>query len=95
MPLTVVENSGGAIKVTGTTTGNQKITDTLIDIFSVYWYQPATAGHLCNLIGPNSEPIITMRCESDNISQQWVIGMVVPGIYCDDMDSGTLFIMRR
>ena len=95
MSLTVVENSGGAIKVTGTTTSKVKITDTLIDIFSVYWYNPTTAGHLCNLIGKNDEPIITMRCEADNISQQWRIDMPISGVYCDDMDSGTLFIMRR
>jgi hypothetical protein len=95
MSLTVVEDSGGAIKVTGTATSSEKITDALIDISSIYWLQPTTAGHLCNLIGKNSQPIISMRCESDNISQQWDINIVVDGIYCDDMDSGTLYIYRR
>ena len=95
MPLTILDDSGGAIKVTGTTDAKAKITDGLIDIISVYWYNPTNDGQLCNLTGKNDEPIITMRCEADGISQQWPIGMVIQGIYCDDMDSGTLFIMRR
>jgi len=90
-----VESSGGAIKVTGTTATSQKITNALIYIPHVYWYAPTTAGHLCNLVGKNGEPIITMKCESDGISQQWMIDMAIEGIYCDDMDSGTLFIMRH
>ena len=97
MALTLSE--GSVIKVTGTATSSEKITDKLTYVRSVYWYAPSAAAHLVNLVDKEGFPIITMKGTVDGSdagqSQQWIINAACNGIYCDDMDSGTLFIYTR
>ena len=91
MPLTVDDN-GTPIIVTGTTTADTEIRDALTYIKYVYWYNPSTTGHLCNLIDGQGRGIITMRAQVDGDTQMWPIGLTVRGIHCDKMESGTLYI---
>jgi len=95
--LTIVK--GGCIKVTGTTDESGLINAGVTYIRGVYWYSPTDAAHLLNLVDGDGGPIITMIGDSDGDtnpnSQQWIIDHVFDGIYCDDMDSGTLFIYLR
>ena len=72
-----------------------QVTNDLIYIKSVYWYRPTTAGHLASLKNRNGDVIIPLRCEADNISQWFDISLSVDGIYCDDLDSGTLYVYCR
>ena len=58
----------------------------------VYWYNPTTAGHLLSLIDSKGDDIVVARCESDGESQWLPVYTKFNDIYCDDMDSGTLYI---
>jgi len=82
------------LKVTGTTDASAKVTDKWINIKSVYWFNPTTAGHLLTIVDKNSGPIMELRAESDNASQFYELGCAYSGIYITDMDSGTLYIYR-
>ena len=90
---------GSCFKVTGDTDTNGEITGDLTYVKSVYWYTPGAAAHLVNLIDKEGGPIITMIGDSTGDtnanSQQWDINVAFDGIYCDDMDSGTLYIYFR
>ena len=83
------------LKVTGTTSVSQLIHDGNVGLKFVYWYNPTSTGHLCNLIDQNGDPIIPMRAISANDTQMWPIFKYVDSIYCDDMDSGTLYLYLR
>lgn len=97
MGLTVTKGTGNPLVVTGTTTESDDIyTETQpVGLKMVYWYNPTTAGHLCNLIDGNGNAIIKMRANTNNDTQMWPIFKYVEQIYCDDMDSGTLYIYLR
>ena len=95
--LTIV--SGSCIKVTGTTDESGEITDKITFIKSVYWYKPTGAAHLAVLVDSDGGPIITMVGDSNGNtnpnSQQWDVNAAFYGIFCDDLDSGTLYIYTR
>jgi hypothetical protein len=95
MALTVSEGTGNPIKVTGTATSDETILTGTRGLKFVYWYNPTTTGHLCNLIDVNGNPIIPMRANSNNDTQIWPIFKYVEEIHCDDMDSGTLYLYLR
>jgi hypothetical protein len=93
MPLDVTD--GNPITVTGTTATDQEIRGDFVSLKFVYWYNPTTAGHLCNLVDSNGDIIIPMRAVTDNDTQMWPIFRRCEGIHCDDMDSGTLLLYLR
>ena len=96
MAIVVTNKSGSPIKVTGTTNTHDEILFPTqgvgVFIRRVYWYVPATAGHLLALKTKDGSDILLMRCEADSISQSVQLESYFPNIYCDDMDSGTLYI---
>lgn len=94
MALTIA--GGNPLRVTGTTNVNQLIIEpyTIIYIRAVYWFNATTTGDLCTLKDKYGQFIIEMRAESDGGSQQWDICTPYHNIYCDDMDSGTLYIYQ-
>ena len=97
MSLTIT--TGSCFKVTGTTAASTKITDEIVYVKSVYWYKPTNAAHLLNLIDKEGGPIITMDGNGlgtgNPTSHQRIVESVFNGIYCDDLDSGTVFIYIR
>jgi hypothetical protein len=72
-----------------------KVTDNQIYIKSVYWFNPTTAGHLASLKNFHDDVLIPLRCESNGVSQFFEINVLADGIYCDDLDSGTLYVYCR
>lgn len=95
MALTIV--GGNPIRVTGTTDINAVIykpTSQVVYIRRVYWFNPTTTGHLCTLKDENGKYIIEMRAEANNGSQWHEIDVAFRSIYCDDMDSGTVYIYQ-
>lgn len=97
MALTVANEETGRIKVTGTTAADQELVagGEVVGLKFVYWYNPTSAGHLCNLVDSNGVEIIPMRANSANDTQMWPIFRYVDGIHCDNMDSGTLYLYLR
>ena len=92
MALTTVENTINPIKCTGTSSASEEIYADPVFIRFVYWYVPATAGHLLSLIDDKGNDIVVARCETDKESQWLPVYTRFDNIYCDDMDSGTLYI---
>lgn len=93
MPLTVTGHN--PVKVTGTTSVNQQIMGGVPKVKFIYWFNPTTEGHLCTLKDVNGYDIIPMRANTENDTQMWTILTNVREIWCDDMDSGTLYIYIR
>ena len=98
MPLTVSTNKK-IIRVTGTTDTAQVILGpSAADVYinSIYWFKPTTAGQLLTLKTSDGDHIIELACEADGVSRgPFKIETHVKDIYCDDMDSGTLYIYTR
>jgi len=96
MAITVVNKSGSPIVVTGTTNTNDEIYASSggVGIFIkwVYWYNPTAVGHLCSLKTRDGKTIIPLKAEAIGESQMWPVWGTFDNIYCDDMDSGTLYI---
>jgi hypothetical protein len=95
MALTVTTVAGNILKVTGTANSSEDITTDYVALKWVYWFNPTTTGHLCNLTDNNGNDIHPMRANTNNDTQEWPIYKYVEGISCDDMDSGTLYIYLR
>ena len=89
-----VDAGATTFKVTGTAASAEKVTDSLTKIKSVYWTGITTAGQLCELTDKNGGPIIIMTAEADGCTESHEINCSYDGIYCADMDSGTLYIYR-
>jgi hypothetical protein len=98
MALTVV--GVNPIKVTGTTSASQAIyvgggKESLF-IKRLFWLIPTTAGHKLALTDGDGNVIAEMQCETNGISPQILeIGAYYDGVYCTDMDSGTLLIYTQ
>jgi len=95
MALTI--DKANPIRVTGTTAASQAIIAPSQGIYisRLYWFNPTTAGHLCTLKTSNGKFIAELRAEANNGSQELEINSYFDDIYCDDMDSGTLYIYTR
>ena len=97
--MAVSASLGNPIIVTGTTTTNDTIIHKGIGgavfVKFVYWYNPTTIGHLISLKDDNGRVILPLRCEVADESQWAPIWSSFQNIYCDDMDSGTLYIYTR
>jgi hypothetical protein len=91
MPITV-DKDGNPIKVTGTTSAKTQVREKPINVKSIYWLQPTTQGHKLALQHVDGRDIIELYCQNANESIHADINIVCNGIYCDDMDSGTLYI---
>ena len=93
MPLSTTGDN--PIVVTGTTSSDTEITGSNVGLKLIYWYNPTTTGHLCNIVDSAGRNIIKMRAETNNDTQMWPIFKWCEGIHCDDMDSGTLYLYLR
>lgn len=91
MALTV-DSTRNPIKVTGTTTVSTLIYANPIFVKFIYWYIPTTIGHLVALKDGDGNDIMPLQCEVANESQVMPAYARFDSIYCDDMDSGTLYI---
>ena len=92
MALTTVEGSINPLKCTGTSSASEVVYANPVFIRFIYWYNPATEGHLLSLIDSGGNDIVVARCEKDGESQWLPVYTRFDSIYCDDMDSGTLYI---
>ena len=92
MPLTV-DNLGSPIIVTGTTEADTEILSDngIVHIRTIYWYNPVSSAHLCNVTDGNGRVILPMYAAA-NVSQYFDINYSYFGIRCDNLDSGTLYI---
>jgi hypothetical protein len=96
MALTVTHEN--PIVVTGTTSASAAIeTGGTWYIVGVYWLNPTNSGHKLALQDGNGKELFEFYCQTGNSSQDktWPNGaelIAKNGIYCDDMDSGTLYI---
>jgi len=97
MALTIVGTN--ILKVTGTTAAAQKVYERSdgsgVRVKAVYWYNITAAGDKLNLIDSKGNDIIPIIAEANASSLFFPIDTFVPDIYCDDMDSGTLYIYIR
>jgi hypothetical protein len=83
--------------VTGTTAAKQAILAHTgrVKVNALYWVTPTTAGQLCTLQNGDDENMHSFSCMTDADDMQFVPAKPIifqDGIYCDDMDSGTLYI---
>jgi hypothetical protein len=83
--------------VTGTTAAKQAILAHTgkVKVNSLYWVDPGAAAARCALQNGDGEDIHAFVAENDNIDMQFAPPKPLifqDGIYCDDMDSGTLYI---
>ena len=90
MALTVTGDN--PLVVTGTATSREEIYPGNVYVKFALWYKPTTIGHLVALQNARGEEITHRYCDAANESQDVPIFNRCDGIYCDDMDSGTLFI---
>jgi len=97
--MAISASEGNPIIVTGTTATNDKVIDKglggAVFVKFVYWLNPTTIGHLISLKDANGRVILPLRCEVANESQWAPIWSSFQNIYCDDMDSGTIYIYTR
>ena len=97
--MAISASLGNPIIVTGTTNTNDKIIDLGIGgavfIKFIKWHKPTTIGHLAALKDKNGREITLFDCEVADESQWAPIWSYFSSIYCDDMDSGKLYIYTR
>lgn len=97
--MAISASLGNPIVVTGTTNTNDKVIDMglggAVFVKFVYWYNPTTIDHLVSLKDKNGRIIVPLKCEVAKESQWAPIWSTFQSIYCDDMDSGTLYIYTR
>lgn len=97
MAFALTIDPGNPIRVTGTTDTSgivYKPNGPVIHIKRIYWFNPTTAGDLCTLKDEFGKYIIEMRAEANAGSQWHEIDVSYRNIYCDNMDSGTLYIYQ-
>jgi hypothetical protein len=97
--MAISASLGNPIIVTGTTNTNDKVINKglggAVFVKFVYWYNPTTINHLISLKDVNGRVILPLKCEVANESQWAPVWSYFNSIYCDDMDSGTLYIYTR
>jgi len=97
--MAISASKGNPIIVTGTTNTNDTVIDNglggAVFIKFIKWHKPTTVGHLVTLKDKNGRVIVPFECEVVNESQWAPIWSSFQNIYCDDMDSGTIYIYTR
>lgn len=97
MALTIDE--GNPIIVTGTTAANEVIIDKglggALMVKFIKWHKPTTIGHLCTIKDSNGRVVVPFDCEVADESQWAPIWSYFQNLYCDDMDSGELYIYTK
>jgi len=91
-----VNDYGYVIKVTGTATAAEVVTNNFLHLGGIYWKQPTTAGHLLSLTDKSDQGLAKAYAEANNQSV-WldVDNQPVNGLKIDDMDSGEVYIYVR
>lgn len=87
-----VDKTRTPIKITGTTAASEVVTDDTIYIKHIYWYAPSTIDHVCSLKDRVGKDIVVLACEVAKSSQIFPIFGRFDGIYCDALESGTVYI---
>ena len=92
MAITATKTPNGYV-VTGTTTTKDDITDNRVKLSSITWLTPTTQGHKLAIQDKAGNEIIEFYCDNDNETLvKYFNGKWITGLYCDDMDSGTVYI---
>ena len=87
-----VDKTRSPIKITGTSVASTEVITGIIYIKHIYWYVPTTVGHICSLKDRSGGDIAVLACEVVNESQLFPVFTTFDGIFCDDLDSGTVYI---
>ena len=97
--MAISASEGNPIIVTGTTSTSDKVIDKglggAVFIKFIKWHKPTTIGHLVTLKDANGRVIVPFYCEVADESQWAPMWSSFQNIYCDDMDSGILYIYTR
>lgn len=80
------------IIVTGTTDTATVVVDRAMYVRNVYWYKPSTLGHLMSLTDPNGRVVAKGCCALADEGVTIPVFNVFDGLYCDDLDSGEIYI---
>lgn len=81
--------------------GSVKITDQSVIIQKIVWAGVTTAGHLLSLVDKGGNPLYKYSADTPGASgaltysSKFPFGLAASGIYCDDMDSGEIFIYLK
>ena len=93
--MAITATGDNPIVVTGTTDATDDIKTTTVLISQLYWLQATTGGHLLSLQDGNGRQLFAFYCTTANTSQTFLFDpplIATDGLYCDDMDSGTLYV---
>ena len=95
--MAITAAGSNPIIVTGTTATSDDITEDNITIIGLYWLQPTTQGHKLALQDKNGVEKFEFYCDDANSSQlvDFPKGLYSQGLYSDDMDSGTLYVLVK
>lgn len=86
-------------KITGgAVAASLKITDESVTIQKIVWYGATTAGHLLSVTDKAGNTLY--KCSADapgasgvlTYTDDFPLGLAASGVYCDDMDSGELYV---
>ena len=91
----VVDEAASPIIVTGTTDASEVITLRARFVQSIYWYKPTTLAHLLSITDGNGRTVAKACVAVVDEGIIIPIQVVYDSLYCDDMDSGTLYIYHR
>lgn len=85
------------LKITGgAVSTSTKITDNDLEIQKIVWYGATTNGHLLSVTDKNGNQIYkaTMATTklTENIEADFPLGLYAHGVYCNDLDSGELYV---
>ena len=86
-------------KITGgAVSSSTKITNEIVTVQAIVWYNVTTAGHLLHVLDKAGNTLY--KCSADapgtngvlTYSVTFPLGLTASGLYCSDMDSGELYI---
>jgi len=89
------DSTGSPVEVGSAISASTAIITGVPYIKFIQWYKPTTVGHLCALQDGAGRTILKLYCEVANESIWAPIWGKYRDVYCDDLDSGTLYIYVR
>ncbi len=85
---------GNPIVVTGTASSEETITDMVLHVNTIRWFQPTTNAHLLTLTDKEGNTVAKFYA-SANVSENIEVNGRINGIHVTDMDSGELHIYTK
>ena len=83
------------IVVTGTTAASNKIIDHQGFVKFIRWYKPTAVGHIVSITNQYGDRVTKEYCMQANLSVDIPVFSICDGLYCDDLDSGELYIYMQ